>query len=273
MLIEHYFSQLLTFSSTSFCRSLLQHRYINIENSVLPLYSPGQNTGLPDDITLARLCADSYNPGEGHIAGITRADTQTLARLSLSPGKLRSPSGLQCMIYHYQDTGILAFAGTNDMADIMTNIRQGQGLPSLQYREAVQLATHLRSHSSYPWLFIGHSLGGGLASLCAVVLHQPAVTFNAAGLAENTLLREGSSLKAAQQHGMAFIRHYVLEYDWLTYIQDGLDIPKALGRRIALDYYPPQAVYSVLQKLILGVKAHMLTQVVIAMENQRERLL
>lgn len=275
MLIEHYFSQLLAFSSTSLCRSLLQQSSINIEKSVLPLYSPGQNTGLADDITLARLCADSYNPGEESIAGITRADTQTLARLSLSPGKLRSSSGLQSMIYHYhyQDTGILAFSGTNDMADMVTNIRQGQGLPSLQYREAVQLARHLLSHSSYPWLFIGHSLGGGLASLCAVVLQQPAVIFNAAGLAENTLAREGLSLKAAQQHGMSLIRHYVLEHDWLTYIQDGLDIPKALGRRVALDYYPPQSVHSVLQKMILAVKAHMLTQVITAMENRREPLL
>ncbi|MEG0280749.1 MAG: hypothetical protein RR510_15495 [Morganella sp. (in: enterobacteria)] len=273
MLVKHYFSQLLAFSSTSLCRSLLQQPFINIEKPVLPLYSPGQNTEPEDDITLARLCADSYNPGEECIAGITRADTQTLARLSLSPGKLRSLSGLQSMIYHHQDTGILAFAGSNDMADMVTNIRQGQGLPSLQYREAVQLARHLLSHSSYPWLFIGHSLGGGLASLCAVVLQQPAVIFNAAGLAENTLIREGLSLKAAQQRGMSLIRHYVLEYDWLTYIQDGLDIPKALGRRIALDYYPPQTAHSVLQKMILAVKAHMLMQVITAMENRREPLL
>ncbi|WP_413496042.1 lipase family protein [Morganella psychrotolerans] len=273
MLIDHYFSQLLSFSSTPHCQSLLQQLYINIEKPVLPFYSPVQDTGLPDDITLARLCADSYNPGKYRIADVTCADTQTLARLSLTPEQLRTPSGLQSMVYHYQDTGILAFAGSNDMADMMTNIRQGQGLPSRQYSEAVRLATHLLSHSSYPWLIIGHSLGGGLASLCAVVLQQPAVIFNAAGLAENTLAREGLSLKTAQQHGALLIRHYVLEHDWLTHIQDGLDIPKALGRRIALDYYPQQIAHSVLQKLILGVKAHMLTQVVTAMENRPERLL
>ncbi|GAA0327802.1 hypothetical protein L9H26_08425 [Morganella psychrotolerans] len=273
MLIEHYFSQLLTFSSTPQCQSLFQQQHIHLEKSILPLYPGDKNTAFPDDITLARLCADSYNPGKHPIADVTRADKQTLARLSLTPAQLRTPSGLQSMVYHYQDTGILAFAGSNDMADMMTNIRQGQGLPSRQYHEATALASHLLSQSSYPWLFIGHSLGGGLASLCAVVLQRPAVIFNAAGLAENTLVREGLSLQTAQQHGASLIRHYVLEHDWLTHIQDGLDIPKALGRRIALDYYPQQTAHSVLQKLILGVKAHMLTQVVTAMENKPERLL
>lgn len=273
MLIEHYFSQLLTFSSTPQCQSLFQQQHIHLEKSILPLYPRDKNTAFPDDITLARLCADSYNPGKHPIADVTRADKQTLARLSLTPAQLRTPSGLQSMVYHYQDTGILAFAGSNDMADMMTNIRQGQGLPSRQYHEATALASHLLSQSSYPWLFIGHSLGGGLASLCAVVLQRPAVIFNAAGLAENTLVREGLSLQTAQQHGASLIRHYVLEHDWLTHIQDGLDIPKALGRRIALDYYPQQTAHSVLQKLILGVKAHMLTQVVTAMENKPERLL
>lgn len=40
MLIEHYFSQLLTFSSTPQCKSLSEQSHINIEKSILPLY-PG----------------------------------------------------------------------------------------------------------------------------------------------------------------------------------------------------------------------------------------
>ncbi|MBW5407138.1 hypothetical protein ACISK3_04025 [Morganella morganii] len=270
MLIEHYFSQLLAFSSTPDCQTLLQRQHVTAADLLLPAPAGIRQDGFPDDITLARLCFDSYHPGRRSIAGVSRSDAQTLASLSLTEEQLSSPSGLQSMIYHYRDTSILAFAGSNDMADMMTNIRQGQGLPARQYQEAVSLAAHLLSQSVCPWLFAGHSLGGGLASFCAVVLQQPAVVFNAAGLAENTLAEEGVSLMTARERGAELIRHYVVEHDWLTHIQDGLDIPKALGQRIALDYYPPQHVHSVLQKLVLGVKAHTLSQVVTAMEQMDE---
>lgn len=270
MLIEHYFSQLLAFSSTPDCRALLQKQHLAAADLLLPAPAGFRQDGFPDDITLARLCSDSYYPGSHDIGDVSRSDARTLASLSLTEDQLCSPSGLQSMIYHYRDTGILAFAGSNDMADMMTNIRQGRGLPSRQYQDAVSLAAHLLSQSVCPWLFVGHSLGGGLASFCAVVLQQPAVIFNAAGLAENTLAKEGISLITARERGAEFIRHYVLEYDWLTHIQDELDIPKPLGQRIALDYYPPQHAHSVLQKLILSVKAHTLSQVVTAMEQRDE---
>lgn len=270
MLVEHYFSQLLAFSSTPCCRALLQRQHLTAADVLRPVPAGFRQAGFPDDITLARLCSDSYDPGSSDIGNVRRSDAQTLASLSLTKEQLSSPSGLQSMIYHYREAGILAFAGTNDMSDIMTNIRQSRGLPAKQYQEAVSLAAHLLSQSVCPWLFAGHSLGGGLASFCAVVLQQPAVTFNAAGLAENTLAQEGISLTIARERGTELIRHYVLEYDWLTYIQDGLDLPKALGQRIMLDYYPPQYAGSVLEKLILGVKAHTLSQVVIAMEQMDE---
>lgn len=270
MLIEHYFSQLLAFSSTPYCQALLQRQHVTAADLLLPVPAGIRQDGFPDDITLARLCFDSYHPGSRNIAGVSRSDAQTLASLSLTEEQLSSPSGLQSMIYHYRDTGILAFAGSNNMADMMTSIRQGQGLPARQYQEAVSLAAHLLSQSACPWLFAGHSLGGGLASFCAVVLQQPAVVFNAAGLAENTLAEEGISLMTARERGADLIRHYVVEHDWLTHIQDRLDIPEALGQRIALDYYPPQQAHSVLQKLILGVKAHSLSQVVSAMEQMDE---
>lgn len=265
MLIEHYFSQLLAFSSTPHCQALLQRQQATAADLLLSASAGHRQDGFPDDITLARLCSDSYRPGQRDIGEVCRSDTQTLASLSLTEDQLSSPSGLQSMIYHYRNTGILAFAGSNDMSDMMTNIRQGRGLPARQYQEAVSLAAHLLSQSVCPWLFVGHSLGGGLASFCAVVLQQPAVIFNAAGLAE-----EGVSLLTARERGDELIRHYVLEHDWLTHIQDGLDLPQALGQRIALDYYPPQHAHSALQKLVLGVKAHTLSQVVTAMEQMDE---
>ena len=107
MLIEHYFSQLLSFSSTPHCQSLLQRQYLTATDLLQPPPGGIRQDGFPDDITLARLCSDSYKPGSRDIGGVSRSDAQTLASLSLTEEQLSSPSGLQSMIYHYRDTCIL----------------------------------------------------------------------------------------------------------------------------------------------------------------------
>ncbi|MCP5821411.1 hypothetical protein NL352_28945, partial [Klebsiella pneumoniae] len=87
--------------------------HLTAADLLLPAPAGIREDGFPDDITLARLCSDSYHPGSRDIGGVSRSDAQTLASLSLTEEQLSSPSGLQSMIYHYRDTGILAFAGSN----------------------------------------------------------------------------------------------------------------------------------------------------------------
>jgi RHS repeat-associated protein len=85
-----------------------------------------------------------------------------------------------------------AFAGTQDLeVDGLEDIYQLIGVSS-QYQQAVDNANNLsKSELGAPLTFTGHSLGGGLASLAALVSGSDAITFNAAGLSDITLMRYG----------------------------------------------------------------------------------
>jgi len=75
-----------------------------------------------------------------------------------------------------------------------TNILQGLIGLSPQYTQSVQNAQILDSLIGENFLFfIGHSLGGGLASNNAIVTERPAITFNAAGLSPLRLAATGKS--------------------------------------------------------------------------------
>ena len=93
---------------------------------------------------------------------------------------------------------------------------------------------------------------GGLASAASVVANLPAVTFNAAGLHNNTLQAAPSSFildtvayQAAvnryNSNGGGLITAYHVDYDLLSNLQDWVPtqyasvIPSALGNRICLD--------------------------------------
>src|SRR5690606_30776182 len=79
----------------------------------------------------------------------------------------------------------VVFAGTDQVKDHVTNIKQGAGFVASQYESAAVIANYYKDKGNVT--FIGHSLGGGLASLSALISGKHAVTFNAAGLSEGTL--------------------------------------------------------------------------------------
>ena len=68
---------------------------------------------------------------------------------------------------------VLSFSGTDDKWDWIDNIGQGVGGISPQYNRAVRLAK-----SSGAEIVVGHSLGGGLASYCALYCGKRAATVN-----------------------------------------------------------------------------------------------
>ena len=78
--------------------------------------------------------------------------------------------------------------------------------------------------------FVGHSLGGGLASAAAVASNGNATTFNAAGLHNNTITaggRTNGAVTAIRVKGEA-----------LTALQESTPLPDAYGqRKVSLD--PP----------------------------------
>ena len=114
---------------------------------------------------------------------------------------------------------------TKDKGDWATNFRQGVGLETTQYDElAVDDARRAAQIALSEWdgrlMILGHSLGGGLASLAACVAQNEnptlkigARTFNAAGLHSATAGRHKTSLSAAT------VRSFAVEDEILTTVQ------------------------------------------------------
>lgn len=102
----------------------------------------------------------------------------------------RDASGFNSMLFQKQADGIQYYAycteGTemSSVKDWFSNISQGLIGLSPQYTYSVQMAKQIDStigDKAVLW-FIGHSLGGGLASNNSLVTRRHAITFNAAGL-------------------------------------------------------------------------------------------
>jgi hypothetical protein len=75
--------------------------------------------------------------------------------------------------------------------DWPTNFRQGlTGLDSEQYLKTIKNALIIDEYlKDKPLCFVGHSLGGGLATVNAIATGRCAVTFNPAGIKQSTLDR------------------------------------------------------------------------------------
>ena len=82
---------------------------------------------------------------------------------------------------------MLAFAGTEDLKDWNANFAETKGL-SVQHKDAASLARVVvnKVGGVDKVIFVGHSLGGGLASTAAYATGSNAITFNAAAVSELT---------------------------------------------------------------------------------------
>ncbi|MGP9800036.1 Mbeg1-like protein [Rheinheimera sp. NSM] len=89
---------------------------------------------------------------------------------------------------------MLTYRGTNNAVtgkeDWLTNLKQGSGLETEQYNQAMRLATQAEDIYGSDFSIVGHSLGGGLASAGVAVTGQPGYTFNSAGLHPKTASRQ-----------------------------------------------------------------------------------
>ena len=131
-------------------------------------------------------------------------------------------TGLNSKIYERTEKGkteyAYVFAGTVDRKDVREDIRQSQGLRAPQYINAVLNSTAISSvlkKETKDLTFIGHSLGGGEAALCALVTGRKAITFNAAGVHKSTMNIFGVSHKSQRN-----IDAYILNSDPLNYFQN-----------------------------------------------------
>lgn len=106
-------------------------------------------------------------------------------------------SGFGAAIFESKINGetMLTYRGTNNAVtgkqDWLTNLKQGSGLETEQYNQAMRLASRTQDIYGDDLSIVGHSLGGGLASAGVAVTGQPGYTFNSAGLHPNTVKRQG----------------------------------------------------------------------------------
>ncbi|AGB83637.1 putative lipase essential for disintegration of autophagic bodies inside the vacuole [Serratia sp. FGI94] len=190
------------------------------------------------DYTLALLAKDVYSLDGQGAENFSRLSDAALLSAGIEPAGLHdTASGFQAGIYHDGQQYVLAFAGTNDWRDWLSNVRQATGYDDVQYNQAVSLAKSAKAAFGEQLVISGHSLGGGLAATAALATGTPAVTFNAAGVSDHTLNRFGIDPAAARQDAEAGgIRRYSEQYDMLTSTQESTSlIPNAIGHHIILE--------------------------------------
>jgi len=189
------------------------------------------------DYTLALLAKDVYSLNGQGVEGFNRLSDSALLGAGIDPASLHdAASGFQAGIYSDSQQYVLAFAGTNDMRDWLSNVRQATGYDDVQYNQAVAVAKGAKAAFGDALVIAGHSLGGGLAATAALATGTVAVTFNAAGVSDYTLNRMGIDPTAAKQDAQAGgIRRYSEQYDMLTGTQESTSlIPDAIGHKITL---------------------------------------
>ncbi|MEU7764151.1 hypothetical protein AB0B25_03370 [Nocardia sp. NPDC049190] len=222
------------------------HARVDTGGSLDKLFADARRGRRPQesDLSFARIADEVYRPParDGDHVVIDGFRRVTPNELPAGIGaELDNPkSGFTSAVYRRdnadgsQDT-VLAFAGTAERnwrdiwRDVQTNITQGMGLREPQYEQAVRLAKLMKVHSGGNLAVTGHSLGGGLADLAALTSDVPAVTFNAAGLADQTLERFGLDPAAARAYADGgLIRSYVVDGEPVTAFHDDLSRRRSL---------------------------------------------
>lgn len=114
----------------------------------------------------------------------------------------------------------LSFAGTDDIFDINADIDNAVGDIDIakQYQLAYQMAKKIQLLANGKEVtFVGHSLGGGLASLASMATGCNAMVFNPAVLSDEWI----SKLKKDDSYyGVSHIYGYIMEGDPVTAVQN-----------------------------------------------------
>ena len=222
----------------------------------LPAAGPLRPAHLPTEAAAAALHLPPLAPrrpaGEPLVAAGLRITAPEAARLAeyvygnsgpLPPGWTASPftvpgvvwreapgskTGFNSALYQRRrHDGTVEYAyvtqGTDlgSLRDWITNLKQALGGPTRQYARSVANA-RLLAQALPPGTdltFVGHSLGGGLASANALATGRPGITFNAAGLSEATRRGLGPAPAAALSHLI------------LAYVVDGEVVGRLQGVR------------------------------------------
>ena len=215
----------------------------------------GRATMRSELLAAAYAKAAAMPPGAPHDALVNAADTLNRLNVAVEDARLSwsvyqdkgapegwtrvqefpGTDGFYAAAYRSDVDGsfVVAFRGTEDAEDVDQDVRQGLGVSSGQYQNAVTLAREFEE--LYPGTrFTGHSLGGGLASAAALATSSRANTFNAAGLSAGTARHYGFS----RDNNEKLIDAYRTDWEVLTTASDGALglIGAPMGKRYTLPF-------------------------------------
>ena len=131
----------------------------------------------------------------------------------------------------------LRFSGVGQSGrDWMTNLGQGLGYETRQHNDTVALAKQCDVAFGDKLVLTGHSKGGGQAELASVVLDRPAMTFNPAGVHDDTMRRFGIDPERGREMARERITSVITKGEAVDFIQGrefmGLKTPVPLGQRV-----------------------------------------
>ena len=191
--------------------------------------------------------------------------------IQIDPALLSTSNGFDAAIYQNGDGQyVVAYRGTDNWGltnpgDADDNVLQGLGFETGQYSDAIALAQRAEQVFGDGNVAVtGHSLGGGLASAAALATGASGVTFNAAGLSNETLESLGFSPNAVRDQvaDNGQLRRYIVNGDPLNGAQQDIPLvpfvnmspPDALGHELRID--PPAGIGFDLAKLHGGGGDH-----------------
>lgn len=204
-----------------------------------------------EDLTFAKLSsisdgANRPTKGAGGFRPLTDAE---LAAAGITPSMLQDDkSGFAATVFtNGKGDYVVAYRGTQFDGSLPgpgTDVMQGAGLSTMQFAEGARLGKAAKNAFGNDVVFTGHSLGGALASSSAALTGLPAVTFNAAGVHDHTLLRDGvdpATERAQADNGQ--VRNYEVKGEILSTLQErnSAVMPQALGRKIQIADPDPAA--------------------------------
>lgn len=170
------------------------NRYAYSFNDPVNLMDPGGNATDGESAKLAESAYfdDAVHEREGVLPdGWVRDSDEQMAAKYPNTVFEDKHTGFQARTYSNPQTRetVLAFAGTTDFGDWVTNVVQGNGFLTAQHAQASAAAKSVASNVAKKGdnlSFVGHSLGGGLAIIGAISIKNTsfrnAITFNAAGI-------------------------------------------------------------------------------------------
>ncbi len=158
---------------------------------------------------------------------------------------------------------VIAFCGTDDFGDVVTDVQNFMGTKPEQYQEAMAFVQKVLDDAP-PGVKItltGHSLGGGLASYAALKFNKEAVVFNAAGLGK--WLRDDIPQENIERREQSLVRNIDLKGDPVS----------ALGGQVGRVYQlnlPPGMIDPAAYQgtgPIVAIQPHFMEGVIAALEN------